>query len=177
MTTVMRPADAPRAASHIISSSTRCSCTGLTSGWIRKTSRSRQLAWSCTSRQSLANRLTRVGLSGTPRWVQTSCASSGWALPLNTAMSRTIRSSHDHYGLRLMLLTRAPSPGHRCSVPGEEATIRSVVRQQRRPYGPARGLHRVAAELGRPGVEVGGAQPGGEGVDLEALPVERLRVQ
>lgn len=26
---------------------------------------------------------------GTPRWAQTSAASSGWALPLNTAMSRT----------------------------------------------------------------------------------------
>ncbi|CAM5550091.1 hypothetical protein SVIOM342S_06722 [Streptomyces violaceorubidus] len=63
MTTVMRPADAPRAASHIRSSSTRCSWTGLTSGWTRNTSRSRQLAISCTSRQSLANRLTRVGLS------------------------------------------------------------------------------------------------------------------
>ena len=37
-------------------------------------------------------RLTRVGLSGTPRCAQTSAASSGWALPLNTAMSRTIHS-------------------------------------------------------------------------------------
>ncbi len=98
MTTLIRPADAPRAASHIISSSTRCSCTGLTSGWMRKTSRSRQLAWSCTSRQSFANRLTLVGLSGTPRCAQTSWASSGWALPLNTAMSRTLCSSHDHSG-------------------------------------------------------------------------------
>lgn len=89
MTTVIRRAEAPRAASHISSSSTRCSWTGRTSGWMRKTSRSLQLAWSCTSRQSLANRLTRVGLSGTPRCAQTSAASSGWALPLNMAMSRT----------------------------------------------------------------------------------------
>src|SRR6266851_9102752 len=39
----MRAADAPRAASSINRSSTRCSCTGGTKGWMIKTSRSRQL--------------------------------------------------------------------------------------------------------------------------------------
>src|SRR5579875_2483463 len=43
MTAVTLAADAPRAASAISSSSTRCSCTGGTSGWIRNTSRSLQL--------------------------------------------------------------------------------------------------------------------------------------
>src|SRR4051794_4027926 len=89
MTTVVRAADAPRAASSIRSSSTRCSCTGATRGWIRKTSRSRQFACSCTSRQSLANRVTRAGSSGTARWPQISVASAGWAVPLHTATSRT----------------------------------------------------------------------------------------
>src|SRR5689334_19698735 len=54
-----------------------------------KTSRSRQLAWSCTSRQSLANRVSRDGDSGTPRWEQISSASAGWAEPLKTVISRT----------------------------------------------------------------------------------------
>src|SRR5579875_1845148 len=89
MTTVTRAADAPRAASIIISSSTRFSWTGGTSGWIRNTSRSRQLACSCTSRQSLANRRSRTGCRGVRRWAQISSASSGWALPPKTVMSRT----------------------------------------------------------------------------------------
>jgi hypothetical protein len=83
----MRDAEAPRAASSISSSSTRCSCTGLTSGWMMKTSRSRQFACSCTSRQSLANRWISTGRSGTPRLLQISSASSGCALPLKTAIS------------------------------------------------------------------------------------------
>src|SRR5439155_5792074 len=69
------------------SSSTRCSCTGATSGWIRNTSRSRQLACSWTSRQSLAKRCSTDGSSGTCRLAQISAASSGCALPLNTAIS------------------------------------------------------------------------------------------
>src|SRR5215472_3995191 len=92
MTTVTRAADAPRAASVISSSSIRCSCTGGTSGWIRNTSRSLQLACSCTPRQSLANRSSRTGCSGTCSEAQISRASRGWALPLNTMMSRTRRS-------------------------------------------------------------------------------------
>src|SRR5215472_15668543 len=90
MTAVTRPAEAPRAASAISSSSTRFSCTGGTSGWIRNTSRSRQLACNCTSRQSLANRLTRTGLRGTRRWSQISSASAGWALPLKITISACI---------------------------------------------------------------------------------------
>src|SRR5262245_37517103 len=92
MTTVVRAAEAPRAASSISNSSTRCSWTGGTSGWMRYTSRSRQFAASCTWRQSLANRCTRHGDNGVPRWAQISRAKSGCALPLNTAISRTARS-------------------------------------------------------------------------------------
>ena len=66
MTTVTRAAEAPRAASAISSSSTRCSCTGGTSGWMMKTSRSRQLACSWTSRQSLANRCSGRAAAGRP---------------------------------------------------------------------------------------------------------------
>jgi hypothetical protein len=65
MTAVMREADAPRAASSISSSSTRFSCTGALSGWTMKTSCSRHLAWSWTSRQSLEKRLVRTGCRGT----------------------------------------------------------------------------------------------------------------
>src|ERR1700722_5916932 len=89
MTAVTRAADAPRAASAISSSSTRCSCTGLTSGWMMNTSRSRQLAWSWTSRQSFANRSSWTGCCGTARKAQISAVSAGWALPPNTAISRT----------------------------------------------------------------------------------------
>src|SRR5580698_5213133 len=89
MTAVTRAAEAPRAASAISSSSTRFSCTGGTSGWIRNTSRSRQLDCSCTSRQSLANRVMRTGRLGSDRYMQISAASAGWALPPNTAISRT----------------------------------------------------------------------------------------
>src|SRR5580692_6781076 len=89
MTAVTRPADAPRAASAISSSSTRCSCTGRTSGWIRNTSRSRQLDCSWTSRQSFANRLKRTARCGTERNAQISAASAGCAVPPNTAISRT----------------------------------------------------------------------------------------
>ena len=46
---------APRAASIISSSSIRWSCVGGTSGWMMKTSFLRQLASSCTCRQSLLN--------------------------------------------------------------------------------------------------------------------------
>src|SRR5215831_7844778 len=72
------------------SSSTRCSWTGGLRGWIRNTSRSRQLDCSCTSRQSLANRWSRTGSSGSPSSRQISADSSGWALPLKTAISRTM---------------------------------------------------------------------------------------
>lgn len=92
MTTVTLAAEAPRAASIMSSSSTRCSCTGATSGWIRKTSRSRQFAFSCTSRQSFANRVRVEGCSGMPSSAQISAASSRWALPENTAMSRMGRT-------------------------------------------------------------------------------------
>src|SRR5581483_5128496 len=101
MTAVTRAADAPRAASAISSNSTRCSCTGGTSGWIRKTSRSRQLDWSCTSRQSLANLVIRTGRFGSDRYMQISAASAWWALPLNTAMSRTGRSRRLRLSARL----------------------------------------------------------------------------
>src|ERR1700722_1530178 len=91
MTAVTRATDAPRAASAISSSSTRCSCTGGTSGWMRYTSRSRQLAWSCTWRQSLANRGIRTGLRGTPRYRQISSASAGCALPPKITISAFTR--------------------------------------------------------------------------------------
>src|SRR6516164_5642625 len=53
------------------------------------TSRSRQLAWSWTSRQSFANRCSRTGCWGTARNAQISAVSAGCALPPNTAISRT----------------------------------------------------------------------------------------
>src|SRR5579872_4094497 len=56
---------------------------------MRNTSRSRQLAWSWTSRQSLANRCSQTGCCGTARNAQISAVSAGWALPPNTAISRT----------------------------------------------------------------------------------------
>jgi hypothetical protein len=71
----MRAAEAPRAASSISSSSTRCSCTGGTSGWMMNTSASRQLARSCTPTQSLLNRLMAAGLSGVFSRLQISRAS------------------------------------------------------------------------------------------------------
>src|SRR5579871_2249770 len=89
MTAVTLAADAPRAASAISSSSTRCSCTGGTSGWIRNTSRSLQLACSWTCRQSLANRTRRTGCCGTPSRAQISAVSPGCALPPKTTISRT----------------------------------------------------------------------------------------
>src|SRR5579862_3541363 len=89
ITAVTRAAEAPRAASAISSSSTRCSWTGLTRGWMRNTSRSRQLDWSWTSRQSLANRVSRTGRSGTDRYRQISAVSARCALPPNTTISRT----------------------------------------------------------------------------------------
>src|SRR5215831_9367415 len=72
------------------SSSTRWSWTGGLRGWMRNTSRSRQLDCSCVSRQSLANRWSRTGSSGSPSSRQISAASAGWALPLKTAISRTV---------------------------------------------------------------------------------------
>src|SRR6516164_6498977 len=53
------------------------------------TSRSRQLAWSWTSRQSFANRCSWTGCWGTARIAQISAVSAGCALPPNTAISRT----------------------------------------------------------------------------------------
>src|SRR3954447_10490576 len=90
MTAVTRPAEAPRAASAISSNSTRLSWTGLTSGWIRLTSPSRQFACNCTCRQSLANRLMRTGLRSTPRWEQISSARLGCALPPKMTISASI---------------------------------------------------------------------------------------
>ena len=60
------PADAPRAASSISSSSTRCSWTGGTSGWMRKTSRSRQLRLELHLEAVVGEPGERVGSSGTP---------------------------------------------------------------------------------------------------------------
>src|ERR1700760_4275306 len=59
-------------------------------GWIKNTSRSRQLAWSWTSMQSLANRSSTTGCCGTPRKAQISAVSAGWALPPKTTISRTL---------------------------------------------------------------------------------------
>src|SRR5215469_1467493 len=56
-----------------------------------KTSRSRQLALSCTYRQSLLNRRIVQGLKGTPRLSHTSCASRGSPLPLKMVISRMAR--------------------------------------------------------------------------------------
>src|SRR5271165_6899623 len=53
------------------------------------TSRSRQLAWSWTSRQSFANRCSWTCCCGTARNAQISAVSAGWALPPNTTISRT----------------------------------------------------------------------------------------
>src|SRR5216683_2431774 len=89
MTAVTRAADAPLAASAISSSSKRFSWTGGTSGWIRNTSRSRQLDCIWTSMQSFANRVNRTGSCGSDRYAQISAASAGWARPPNTAISRT----------------------------------------------------------------------------------------
>src|ERR1700733_7658665 len=90
MTAVTRAADAPRAASAISSSSTRLSCTGLTSGWIRNTSRSPPLACSWIPIQSFANRSTWTGCWGTSRNAQISAVSARWAVPPNTTISRTL---------------------------------------------------------------------------------------
>ena len=87
MTAVIRAADAPLAASSISSSSIRCSCTGGTSGWTMNTSASRQLASSCTPRQSLLNLLVVEGERRTFRCLQMAFASSTWAFPLNTTMT------------------------------------------------------------------------------------------
>ena len=87
MTAVIRPADAPRAASIIISSSIRFSCTGATSGCTMNTSRWRQLVSSCASRQSLANRWMREGLRSTPSSAHISWANSTPAVPAKTAIS------------------------------------------------------------------------------------------
>ena len=81
MTAVMRAADAPRAASSISSSSIRCSWTGGDSGWMMKTSASRQLALSWTLRQSLLNRAMAAWLSGLFRCLQIDFASSRVRVP------------------------------------------------------------------------------------------------
>src|SRR5215831_8996871 len=82
MTAVRRAAEAPRAASSISSSSIRWCCTGGTSACTMNTSASRQLASSCTPRQSLLKVDVVEGLSGIFRRLQIACASWGWALPL-----------------------------------------------------------------------------------------------
>src|SRR5580704_11443835 len=66
---------------------------------MRNTSRSRQLAWSWTSRQSFANRSSWTGCCGTARNAQISAVSAGCAEPPNTAISRTA-------GARALLLKR-----------------------------------------------------------------------
>ena len=73
---------------------------------MRNTSRSRQLDCNWTSRQSLANRRSRTGSRGSPSAAQISAASSGWALPLNTAISRTFaRLASPQAGARLRART------------------------------------------------------------------------
>src|SRR3990172_8114093 len=86
MTAVRRAADAPRAASSISSSSIRCSCTFGTRGWMMNTSASRQLATSCTPKQSLLNRVTDAALRRVFRCLQMALASWGWAFPLKTTI-------------------------------------------------------------------------------------------
>ena len=66
----------------------RCSWVGGTSGWMMKTSRWRQFAWSCACRQSLLNRVSSTELSSTPSDSQTAVAKGRWALPLKTTISR-----------------------------------------------------------------------------------------
>ncbi len=153
-TTVIRPADAPRAASIMNSSSTRFSWVGATMGWIRKTSRSRQLACSCTSRQSLANRDTRVGRNGTPRCSQMSAANSGWALPLKTAISRTGRSYSCRFGAGTMAgmpYVAAIDQGttsSRCIVFDGDGGIVAVARREHRQRYPRPGwVEHDAAEI------------------------------
>src|SRR5690242_14305453 len=102
ITALTRPADAPRAASAISSSSTRFSCTGRTRDWMMNTSRSRQLDCNCTSRQSFANRLSSTGRCGTARCAQISAVSAGCELPPNTAISRTGGSAAHWPVLRLV---------------------------------------------------------------------------
>src|SRR6266700_2928234 len=88
MTAVVRAADAPRDASSMNSNSARCSCTGGDNGCIRKTSLSRQLAFSCTYKQSLPKCRIVLLLRGTCKESQTSFASSTWAVPLKIVISR-----------------------------------------------------------------------------------------
>src|SRR5919201_5597128 len=160
MTAVIRAADAPRAASSMSSSSTRCSCTGVTSGWIRKTSHSRQLARNCTCKQSLLNRPAFVGCNGTPRYAQISAASAGWALPLKIATSRNDLS--------------CPSIGAWWRTPAEirdKGYRRSATHQ---PALPVPALVQVAAQAEVAGVE-GLAED--DGLGAEALEVaDVLRV-
>ena len=139
-----RAADAPRAASSIRSNSIRCSCTGGTSGWITKTSRSRQLALSCTYRQSLLKRRIVVVLKPTSRQLHTSDASSGCALPVKTTTCCTMLTPlHFDYFL---------TPAHStCASTGKEATalpyanaLFSNRRSPHRPPGPGEKAGRPA---------------------------------
>src|SRR6202011_1447716 len=123
----MRAADAPRAASSIKRSSTKCSCTGGTKGWMIKTSRSRQLAWSCTPRQSFAYRSICDGSSGTPRWEQISAAKSGCALPLKTAISVNDRNLK---GIAPQATTNRRTTLNRGSPPGHNTGPRAARKRQ-----------------------------------------------
>ena len=61
--------------------------TGGQEGWMMKTSASRTFSSIWTSRFSLEKRKTVERQRSVPRYLQMSCASSGWAVPLITLMA------------------------------------------------------------------------------------------
>src|SRR5262249_12223914 len=108
MTAVSRAAEAPRAASSISSSSIKWCCTGGTSGCRMNTSASRQLASSCTPRQSLLNVDVVEGLSGLFRRLQIARASSVCALPLKTTILFMRGEHHTRANARRRLRVTVP---------------------------------------------------------------------
>src|SRR5215467_435405 len=131
MTAVSRAAEAPRAASSISSSSIRWCCTGGTSGCTMNTSASRQLASSCTPRQSLLNVDVVEGLSGIFRRLQIARASSGYALPLKMTIL-FMRGEHHtrHFELHFSLLSSQFSL-HTCCGLGDRASRPRLLQTRR----------------------------------------------
>ena len=107
---------------------------------MRNTSRSRQLACSWTSMQSLANRRSRVGSSGSPSARQISAARSGWALPLKIAICRT--------------LLKASVPGRAVPCPARSRAWAQALREL--ASGPAQPV--LGTGQGRPGTTRQGGQ-------------------
>src|SRR6476661_8329204 len=87
MTAVIRPAEARRAASIMMSNSMIDRWTGVVNGWTMKTSFSRTLSSILTKMFSLVNSHTWILPRLIWRWEATASASAGLALPVNMVMS------------------------------------------------------------------------------------------